>query len=879
MALQKRIWMKVIPAVVAGLVIIQTPGLSLYAVPAAYAADAPTVTQVSEDILTSGAVLKKYVWKTVRNKKEVQVNGNVIEVDLTNPNVKLDVMTGTNNQFTKKQTVNAMAKETKAVAGINGDFYNTQAEGVPDGPEIAGGQLMATPPNLPGQYSFAIDKNNTPIVDMFIFQGQVTAKDGTTFPLGGINKTYYWPDDSGNDTHVDGLFMYTDAWGQIDRSNNGTSVPTEVLVQKGIITKIAPDSVIQMIAPKDGYILRAAGKAAEFVKAHLKEGEPLKADYAVLPKDSYKNYDVKNFKMMIGGHTILVHEGQPSAFTIDIKEIGGYSYRSRTAIGYSQDQKKAYLITVDNAGESKGMTMPELQQFMIQVGVWKGMTLDGGGSTQMVARPFGEFETKLVNKTETGIERKVVNGVGVYSTAPQGEVKGITIQGPNLLFINEQAPYSFKAYDEYYNPVVTDKVTAQWSAPADLGTFKDNVFSPTKAGITKITVASGKGTNSMDVEVVGRDQLSGMKINANDLVLTEGESYKLPVIATSKSGKTREIPPELVQWEVLGIQGSVDKGVLTVKSLAGSSTAQLIARYDGYSTMLTVPIGVDKVWYDLDNKAVMTMSRTSMEEIQASVNIVPTPWGNKVLQLDYDLGRGKNTRAAYASFDTGIQIEDQPQFMKLKVNGDESLNWLRAEVLDGSGALQYIDIAKNINWKGWKLLTVDFSDYNLKYPITLKSIYVVSVEEGQDERQPKGSIQLDDITFTYKGKLSGVSNNSVKLTVNKTAVSVNWKNMTLEQAPVIIKDNTMIPIRFVTDALGGTVRWDDKERKVTIIRGDKMIDLWIDNPDLLINGERVTAEVAPRIMNNLTMVPLRILSEKLGWKVTWDAKTQQITLE
>ncbi|WP_254611590.1 copper amine oxidase N-terminal domain-containing protein [Paenibacillus sp. JMULE4] len=103
--------------------------------------------------------------------------------------------------------------------------------------------------------------------------------------------------------------------------------------------------------------------------------------------------------------------------------------------------------------------------------------------------------------------------------------------------------------------------------------------------------------------------------------------------------------------------------------------------------------------------------------------------------------------------------------------------------------------------------------------------------------------------------------------------------MMLEQAPVIEKGNTLIPIRFVTDALGGTVRWDDTERKVTVIRGGKMIDLWIDNPDLIVNGQRVTAEVPPVIMNNLTMVPLRILSENLGWKVTWDPQTRQVTLQ
>ncbi|MCS7459963.1 stalk domain-containing protein [Paenibacillus doosanensis] len=841
-----------------------------------YAASEPTVTMTGQEILTSGAVMKKYVWKSTRSNKEITTNGNVIEVDLTNPNVKLDVMTGTNDQFTKKQSVLGMATETKAVAGVNGDFYNTQAEGVPMGPEIENGRLMATPPYLPGFYSFAISKDNKPIVDLFTFQGSVTTKDGAKFALGGINKTYYWFEPGGEHSHVDAMFMYTNAWGQSDRSNDGVTVPTEVLVQKGIIQKIADNTTIDMIAPQDGYILRASGKAADFVRQHMKIGDPLKADYDILPQDSTKTYDTKNFKMMIGGHTILVDGGQPTDFSREVDSL--CCYRSRTAIGYSQDEKTAYIITVDNSGDSKGLSMKELQQFMIKVGVWKGMNLDGGGSTQMVARPLGEFNPVLINKTETGIQRKVVNGVGVFSTAPQGDVKELFIQAPDFLFLNEQAPLNFKGYDEYYNPIESGSVTAQWSS--DNGTFKDNVFTPTKLGIAKVTAASGKGSQSAEIPVVGRNDLAGLQIDATNIALSEGGSYKLPVIATTKSGKSREVPPQLIDWEVLGMKAEVKDGILTVNSLADAKQLQLIARYDGYSTMLTLPIGKDSVWYDLDHNAVLTNSGSKPEEsVAASVYIRESAAKNKYLELNYDFSKATGEKWAYANMDTGIQIEGQPQFIKMKVDGDESLNSLRTEIKDNSGKVYYVELAKNINWKGWKQVSADLSDLDLKFPIVVKSVYVYSESVGQDERATVGKIGIDDITFTYKGQLSVPSNNSVKLTVNKTAVTVNNKNMTLEQAPVIVSGNTLIPIRFVTDALGGTVRWDDKERKVTVIRGDKLIDLWIDNPDLLVNGKRITAEVAPKIMNDVTVVPLRILSENMGWKVTWDEKTKQITLQ
>ncbi|MBP1992631.1 phosphodiester glycosidase family protein [Paenibacillus eucommiae] len=840
------------------------------------------LTISSEEIITSGALVKKYVWSTTRNKTTVTANASVIEVDLTNPNVKLDAMSGSGSEFTKKATVLEMTKNSGAVAGINGDFYNTQAEGVPIGPQITEGEILSTTSNLSGMYAFGITKDNVPVVDQFTFTGSLKAADGASFPLKGVNTTYYY-DDNKVFSHQDAIYMYTSAWTQNNRSNDGTTKPTEVLVQNGIITKIAVNGVIPMVAPEDGYILRASGKGTDYVVQHLKEGDPLISNYEMKAKDAWKQYDVNNFKMMIGGSTLLVDEGKAmSYFTRDIGGIDGYRYRSRTAIGYSKNLKTAYLITVDNSGSSKGVNMVELQQIMVQAGVWRGMVLDGGGSTQMVARPLGEFDSKLVNKVENNYQRKVANGVGVYTLAPQGEVKGLTLKGQDELFIGETSSYQMKGYDEYYNPIASfDGIVMNWSSSAALGTFEGNAFTATKSGKTKLTAKSGKGSATIDVDVIGRDQISAMKINAGDISLSEGQSYKLPIMVTTKSGITREVPPQLISWELQGIGGEIGKdGVLRVTNLSGSQSAQLIARYDGYSTILTMPIGQEQLWYDLDTTGVKTTASKYPAEVVSAVN-TDASTGNKNLKITYDFTLGTGTKAAYADFNDkyGAPITGEPQYIKVKVQGDESMNWLRAEFSDAAGKTHMVDLTQNINWKGWQQLTANLTDYNMKYPITIKKIYVVSPEQGQDERALKGEVRFDDVTFVYKGKLPSLPYSKVKLTVNKKTGILNNKSITLEQAPIITSGNTMIPIRFVTEALGGTVKWDEKERKVTILRGDKLIELWIGKTDIVVNGDRVTAEVAPRIANDMTLVPLRIISEKLGWKVGWEPVGQVITLE
>ncbi|MFD0696226.1 stalk domain-containing protein [Paenibacillus sp. GCM10027628] len=842
-----------------------------------FAADS-VLTLGSQEAITSGAILKNYVWTTTRSNKDVSVNANVIEVDLTNPNVKIDAMAGTKNQFTKNQSVLGMVKDTGAVAGVNGDFFNTQAEGVPEGAQITNGQVMATPAKISGLYSFAITKDNQPIIDIFDFQGTVKAKDGTTFDLGGVNKTYYWDD---NDVAMiaDGLFLYTSAWAMDQRAVDGTHVPTEALVQNGIVKEITVDTNIKKIAPADGYILRGSGLARDFIVNHLKVGDPITTKYDMIPHDPSKKYDWKTFKTLIGGSTLLVDEAKPSYFTRNIADFSGYTPRSRTAIGYSKDMKTAYIITSDNSGSSKGMTLPELQQFMIQAGVWRGMVLDGGGSTQMVSRPLGEFDPKLTNQTENGNQRAVANGVGVYSTAPKGELKGLILKGQKVLFINESSTYQFKAYDDYYNPITVDSIVPQWSSSTTNGSFKDNVFTATQPGKTQIVAKSGKGSATMDVEVVGRDQISSMKFNTGSFSVTEGGDFRLPISVTTKSGVTRDLPPASAQYEVSGIKGSVQDGFLHVDSTAGSQVAQVIARYDGYSTMVTLPVGQEKVWYDLDHSSVLTTGDKYPAEVVSNVVIGKEANGNKTLDISYDFTKGTGTKAAYARFDgaNGTQIGGEPQVITAKVFGDGSFNWVRAEFIDADGKSQLRSLTENTNWTGWRKVTADISD--MKFPVKLKSVYVANPANGQDERAPKGKISIDDISFIYKGQVAALPKNSVKLTVNKKQASLNNQSMTLEQAPTIINGNTLVPVRFVTEALGGNVKWDDKERKVTVIRGDKLIDLWIDNPDLLVNGERVTAEVAPKIMNNVTMVPLRLISERLGFKVGWEPQNQGITLE
>ncbi|OPH60302.1 hypothetical protein BC351_17545 [Paenibacillus ferrarius] len=96
--------------------------------------------------------------------------------------------------------------------------------------------------------------------------------------------------------------------------------------------------------------------------------------------------------------------------------------------------------------------------------------------------------------------------------------------------------------------------------------------------------------------------------------------------------------------------------------------------------------------------------------------------------------------------------------------------------------------------------------------------------------------------------------------------------------PVIRDDRTLLPIANIVKEFGGIVTWDGNEKKVSITLNRNNVDLWIDKNRAVVNGAVKTLDVAPTIISNKTMVPLKFVSDNLGLKLVWDGKNQVIAL-
>lgn len=96
--------------------------------------------------------------------------------------------------------------------------------------------------------------------------------------------------------------------------------------------------------------------------------------------------------------------------------------------------------------------------------------------------------------------------------------------------------------------------------------------------------------------------------------------------------------------------------------------------------------------------------------------------------------------------------------------------------------------------------------------------------------------------------------------------------------PVLEDDRTLIPLRYMFEFMGAQVSWNQESKTATVAKEGISIDVTIDNTIAYVNGEAFELDVPPRLIHDRTMIPLRFLTEKLGYHVEWEEETDVITV-
>ena len=89
----------------------------------------------------------------------------------------------------------------------------------------------------------------------------------------------------------------------------------------------------------------------------------------------------------------------------------------------------------------------------------------------------------------------------------------------------------------------------------------------------------------------------------------------------------------------------------------------------------------------------------------------------------------------------------------------------------------------------------------------------------------------------------------------------------------------MVPVRFVSEKLGAEVSWFEDTRTVTVIDEHNAIALTVGKQEVIANNETVTLDAAPELKEDRNYVPLRFVSEALGASVDWDNETRTVQIK
>ncbi|MFC9712161.1 copper amine oxidase N-terminal domain-containing protein [Paenibacillus sp. NPDC056933] len=120
---------------------------------------------------------------------------------------------------------------------------------------------------------------------------------------------------------------------------------------------------------------------------------------------------------------------------------------------------------------------------------------------------------------------------------------------------------------------------------------------------------------------------------------------------------------------------------------------------------------------------------------------------------------------------------------------------------------------------------------------------------------------------------------TVWMQLNSKMLKINDKTTNMDTTPMLWKNTTYIPLRFLSEGIGATVKWDKKAQQVTVMAGNDTLKFWVNNNVMEVNGMKKNVGATVFVnKDGRTQVPLRFIAELLGWDVKWVQKDGSITL-
>jgi hypothetical protein len=543
---------------------------------------------------------------------------HVMEISFSESTVQLQAVKSAGVINGPKQTVPQMYaahdhfNRHDVTAGINADFFTSQGPQYnPRHMMIGDGEILWD--TMLNRTVFGITENRTPFITKLNESYSVTA-GGSSFTIRHINRA----------RNANELVLYNRFKGSsTGTSSGGTELRIEPVdgvnawkANASIQCKVLAKSTAGNMSFSPGQaVLSGVGAAKTFLDA-INVNDVITLNLQVLTTPS----GITNIKQLTGGWTRLVLDGA-NCVTASVADEGGpvpNDLAPRTAVGFNAAKNKVYFVVVDgrNPGVSVGMTLNQLANFMIYLGCYQALNLDGGGSSTMVGNG------KLVNDpSDAGGAREVASALLAYLTS-------ITLDDfeNGVGHFNRPPTYSSTTVGVSTSSVVTNALTCHSGNYSLIVKLYDN---PSSSANWKVRLLSGSGEPSNNRYFPGTGTFSFyMKTN------TANTGAKVRIWLDDNDGT--ELSPQLdvindgqwhkYVWSLSNYNGtSTDGG----NGVINSSGARLDAiEFSQPNTSQTWFIFIDDIMVDPNGTAGTGTARMNVaagEEEEAPVLQEPSP--------------------------------------------------------------------------------------------------------------------------------------------------------------------------------------------------------------------------------------------------------------
>ena len=276
---------------------------------------------------------------------------------------------------------------------------------------------------------------------------------------------------------------------------------------------------------------------------------------------------------------------------------------------------------------------------------------------------------------------------------------------------------------------------------------------------------------------------------------------------------------------------------------------------------------------------------------------------------DYMIEQGMDEDRVIGIFIDLLQLEQIYEALEKELDEDQAIaleETLEAEihVIEEELDEKFEEIVRNM-FTGYyddmsvEEATVMMGDLLMEILVTLEDVSI-NIQNVIETVADENGINLDDLDVTeiteedleeymdlafleeFFMAAQPFRTTTVTMGINDPIAIIEFADMTetveLDQPPVIQNSRTLVPLRFIGEALGADIQWNPDERSVTYSTIDAQLVLVIDDHRANVNGVIREMDVAPSIINGRTMVPVRFVSEELGFNVSWDGENQIVTV-